>query len=225
MLCIHALKDLRPRIPTPAKVSHGTANSVNTIHVNPQKGVFAVLTAAVLQLQGAAYAFAAPPPLGECVTESNPQATTISCRQLGMVEGRLRQCNPIENCVSTSAKAAKKYRPPWRYDLNPETSDVDTVWSKLLSAIDSEKLTVIKSDKDKRYILAGEKNVPKQPSGASLFYEFLIRESDGLVLYRGLVDKTVLLYPLQQPVSDFGALDKRLDGVLSRTGWLKVENN
>jgi hypothetical protein len=45
---------------------------------------------------------------------------------------------------------------------------------------------------------------------------------DKLVLYRAVVDKTVFLYPLQQPVSDFGALRSKLDSILKSTGWLEI---
>ena len=37
-----------------------------------------------------------------------------------------------------------------------------------------------------------------------------------------MVDKTVFLYPLQQPVTDFGVLKDRLQGVLSKTAWVSV---
>ena len=84
-------------------------------------------------------------------------------------------------------------------------------------------MKILKADEEHHYILAADKNVPKQPAGASLFFEFIIRDGeDKLVLQRGVVDKTVFLYPLQQPVSDFGALNNRLEGVLGRTGWLRV---
>lgn len=161
----------------------------------------------------------------ECVTSSNPQVTTISCRQLGLLDGRLRGCQSIENCLSTSARAAVKYVSPYQFSFgNLDEITVESAFSVLQDAIKLEGLTILKSDEINHYILAAEKNVPKQPTGSSLFYEFLLKNTgcDRLVLYRAVVDKTVLLYPLQQPVSDFGALQNRLNGVFTRTGWLKV---
>jgi hypothetical protein len=75
-------------------------------------------------------------------------------------------------------------------------------------------------------MLAAEKGSskegPPQPAGSSLFYEFLLRPEEKLVLYRAVVDKTVFVYPLQQPVTDFGVLKASLKGVLSKTGWQSV---
>jgi hypothetical protein len=136
------------------------------------------------------------------------------CRQLGLVDGRLRGCQANENCFSTSAVAARKYESPWIY-----TQDVDSAWTILKAAAESEGLKVLKADPEKHYLLAAEKDVPKQPAGASLFYEFLLRPDDKIVLHRAVVDKTVFIYPLQQPVSDFGALQARLKAVLFKTGW------
>jgi len=159
-----------------------------------------------------------------CITDSNPQTTTKLCRRLGLLQGRLRGCDANENCFSTSAKAASKYDSPWSYGFLVERESNYDPWSSLLAAIEKEGLKVLKADKTKNYILAAEKDVPNQPKGSSLFYEFLVKHNIGhkLVLYRAVVDKTVFVYPLQQPVSDFGALKNRLQGVLSRTGWLKI---
>jgi hypothetical protein len=82
---------------------------------------------------------------------------------------------------------------------------------------------------NQHYLLAAEKgsdNVSRQgkpqPAGSSLFYEFLLRPQENLVLYRAVVDKTVFVYPLQQPVTDFGVLKEKLAIVLSKTGWRSV---
>ena len=159
--------------------------------------------------------------LGECSTETNPSTTTITCRKLGLVDQSLQSCQANENCVSCSSKSASKYGSPWLYDLNAGET-FDTAWVKLQLSLGQEGLKILKANKDTGYILAAEKNVPRQAPGASLFYEFLFRNSDKLVLYRGVVDKTVFVYPLQQPVSDFNALSNRLNSVLKRTGWVKI---
>ena len=72
---------------------------------------------------------------------------------------------------------------------------------------------------DVYYLLAAQKSVPKQPVGSSLFYEFLLLPSERAVLYHAVVDKTVFVYPLQQPVSDFGALNDMLNRVRVHTGF------
>lgn len=160
-----------------------------------------------------------PPNLGECITDVNPQATVISCRILGLdKDGRLQGCRANENCVSTSAKAARKYSSPWRFSVNSGIS-VESAWERLTDAVASEGLRTLRKDPSAHYLLAAEKDVPKQPSGASLFYEFLLKEEDELVLYRGFVDKTVFLYPLQQPVTDFGAVENKLEKVKQRAGF------
>lgn len=157
-----------------------------------------------------------------CTTDTNAQVTVTSCRKLGLVKNRLRGCDANENCISTSSKAASKYGPPWTYGFIYEKDPSYDPFTSLISAAIEEGLTILRAEGN--YILAAEKNVPNQPSGSSLFYEFLIKDGigDKVVLYRAVVDKTVFLYPLQQPVSDFGALQSRLEGVLHRTGWLKI---
>lgn len=175
------------------------------------------------------------PPLGTCVTESNPTSTVQFCRQLGLVEGRLRSCQSSENCLSTSSKSASQYAPPWMYGLSSSTSSSSSTTSSStpLNEIDAfnvikvaaqrQGLKVLKSDESNLYILAAEKGeTPKFPAGSSLFYEFLIKPADKLVLYRGVVDKTVFLYPLQQPVGDFGILREKFNAIQRETGFLSV---
>eukprot|EP01036_Dinobryon_divergens_P035285 gene35285-45691_t len=183
-----------------------------TLGINPSFSSLAFAEAEVTEIQR------------DCKSESNPQTTTTFCRKLGLIGGRLRGCDANENCISTSAKAASKYGPPWTYAFIAERDRLYDPWETLRSALLEEGLTILQSREDTGYILAAEKNVPRQPKGASLFYEFLLKraESDRLVLYRAVVDKTVFVYPLQQPVSDFGALENRLQGVFQRTGWLKI---
>ena len=161
--------------------------------------------------------------MGECITTSNPSATTIFCRELGLKDNRLRGCKSSENCRSTSSFSSGKQATPWYISLdeNKKVPAKDT-FSRLKSAIQLSGLTVLKEDGEKGYILAAEKNIPKQPAGSSLFYEFLIKPSDNLILYRGVVDKTIFLYPLQQPVTDFGALDNRLNQVKEKGGFLSL---
>jgi hypothetical protein len=53
------------------------------------------------------------------------------------------------------------------------------------------------------------------------YFEFVLRPSEGFALYKASSDTSVFLYPLQQPLSDFGALEGRLDGVRESLGWLE----
>jgi hypothetical protein len=74
-----------------------------------------------------------------CVTDSNPQTTVISCRQLGLKDdGRLLGCQANENCYSTSASSATKYSSPWKYSVQ----DTDQAWTLLKAAVESQGLKV-----------------------------------------------------------------------------------
>lgn len=155
-----------------------------------------------------------PSTTSACFEDINPSRTIVTCRELGLLQGSLRSCKSNENCFSTSSKTATKRVQPWYYSgRSPEA-----VFQVLKDAAQLEGLTVLQAKQKELYLLAAEKEVPKQPAGSSLFYEFFIKPEDGVVLYRGVVDKTVFVYPLQQPVSDFGALKTRLDGVFRRSG-------
>jgi uncharacterized protein (DUF1499 family) len=157
----------------------------------------------------------------ECTEDINPSRTVVTCRQLGLQGGSLRGCKANENCFSTSSKTATKQAQPWYYG-SLRTEDAFIV---LKDAIKLEGLTVLQAREKDEYILAAEKDASKQPAGASLFYEFLLKPEDGVVVYRGVVDKTVFVYPLQQPVSDFGALRARLEKVYERTGFTRDDNS
>ncbi len=175
---------------------------------------------------------------GACTstTSAISGATVDSCRTVGLVKGSLRGCRANENCFSTSAVAAGKNRPPWTYDGITADNDGATAVKFLLSAVEASGVKVLQnkvieeegSSSKYFYILGAERGddrKEKQPAGSSLFYEFKVLPSEKLVLYRAFVDKTVFLYPLQEPVSDFGALDARLDDIRGRVGWLKVSSD
>jgi len=176
-----------------------------------------------------------PPPSGTCTTTSNPSATIQYCRQLGLENGRLRSCQANENCFSTSSKSASKYISPWQYEFSSkptnEEETLETVaWNKLKQAVEDNGLKILQDkvvDNGQRYLLAAEKgsSVSKQPSGSSLFYEFTLKDEDKLILFRAVVDKTVFLYPLQQPISDFGALQSKLDAIRNSANFLQVGAN
>jgi len=160
-------------------------------------------------------------PADGCITESNPSVTTTFCRRLGLQKGRLRGCAATENCFSSSAIAAEKYLPPWSYSFrNTPTEDA---WKELQVGVETQGLKILQLRPDQHYILAAQKATSRQPAGASNFYEFLLRPEDALVLTRAVVDKTVYVYPLQQPVTDFGLLRAKLDDVRSSLGWLIVQ--
>ena len=155
-------------------------------------------------------------------------ANVQSSRRLGLVKGTLQGCSADENCFSTSAKSAGKRVSPWTYKGSFDENKPNLVWLRVEQACKEEGLKVLqnKHSEDELngyYILAAEKNVDKQPAGSSLFYEFVLRPSDQIVLVRAFVDKTVFVYPLQQPVSDFGALKGRLDGIQKSLGMKDVD--
>lgn len=165
-----------------------------------------------------AYSLNAIPSTGQCITDSNPQTTTITCRQLGLTDDlRLRGCKANENCFSTSATSASKRTTPYFY----QQSNSDDAFLILRTAIESDGLKILKSDLNNYYLLAAEKNIPKLPSGSSVFYEFLLKTDEKVVLYRGVVDKTVFVYPLQQPISDFDVITNKFKEIFRKTGFYK----
>ena len=182
------------------------------------------LTAAAIALTipGITMAAVETPKMGECITTSNPSATTIFCRELGLKDNRLRGCRANENCRSTSSFSSGKQATPWYISVDGSNKESAGSFLILKNAVKLSGLTILREDTTKNYILAAEKNVPKQPAGSSLFYEFLIKPNENLILYRGVVDKTIFLYPLQQPVTDFGALDNRLNQVKEKGGFLSL---
>ena len=177
---------------------------------------------------------ASPPEACTSTTSAISGATVDSCRTVGLVKNTLRGCRANENCFSTSAVAAGKNRPPWTYDGITADNDGTTAVKFLRSAVEASGLKVLQNKVIEEgsskyfYILGAERGddrKEKQPAGSSLFYEFKVLPREKLVLYRAFVDKTVFLYPLQEPVSDFGALDARLDDIRGRVGWLKVSSD
>jgi hypothetical protein len=100
-------------------------------------GLSAILVIAPID---SAYAKSFP----KCVTESNPQTTTISCRQLGLKDdGRLNGCQANENCFSTSATAASKYSSPWQYST---TFTTDEAYLLLKAAVQSSGLKILQAN-------------------------------------------------------------------------------
>lgn len=68
----------------------------------------------------------------QCITESNPQATIISCRQIGLKDdNRLLGCQANENCFSTSATSPSKYSSPWKYSRQ----NTEQAWALLKGAV------------------------------------------------------------------------------------------
>ena len=108
---------------------------------------------------------------------------------------------------------------PWSYEFTKLS--LETVWSRLLSAVKDQGLVILEADYNKKYILAYEDCSDKrQPSDAKNYYEFLIKPDDYLVLTRAVVDKTAFVYPLQQPIPDFNILQSKLDSIRLRLGFL-----
>jgi hypothetical protein len=200
-------------------------NAAKSVLKYYKKAILPVLTAGALLSTAVLVPFApaSAKTFPACTTESNPQTTVVSCRQLGLKDdGRLLGCLANENCLSTSATSATKYSSPWKYSAQ----NTDEAWTLLRAALENQGLKVLQADPITHYMLGAEKGTARQgqpqPAGSSLFYEFLLKPEEKMVLYRAVVDKTVFLYPLQQPVTDFGVLKDRLAGIISKTGWTSV---
>ena len=102
--------------------------------------------------------YAEPPPLpDQCTSTSNPSATIITCRRLGLKDERLLGCLSSENCFSTSAKSTR-YLSPLVYNTNTPEDALEI----LKVSAQSQGLTILRLDNDKHYLLAAEKDVPKQ---------------------------------------------------------------
>ena len=144
--------------------------------------------------------YGSEPPLPEmCQSDSNPSVTTQTCRRVGLTkDNRLLGCLANENCFSSSATSTK-YASPWLYSesLTPEQT-ISIL--KVAAAENGLKVLKEQTTSGNYYLLAAERDVPKQAPGSSLFYEFSLKPNDRSVLIRAFVDKTVFVYPLQQPV-------------------------
>ena len=165
-----------------------------------------------------------PPLPTTCQSDSNPSLTTQTCRRVGLTkENRLLGCLANENCFSSSSTSTK-YTSPWLYS---ESLTAEQTLSILKVAAAENGLKVLKEQTTpgNYYLLAAERDVPKQAPGSSLFYEFLLKPDDHIVLIRAFVDKTVFVYPLQQPVSDQGALEGKLKAIREKTGQWKTKEH
>jgi hypothetical protein len=168
-----------------------------------------------------------------CNAEDVAGGTVSFCRELGLVKDRLRGCSAKENCFSSSAISAGQYSAPWLYnfanDDNNAVEEAKRAFGALKVAATKAGLTILRARDEDFYLLTAQRGsdvkIGKQPAGSSLFYEFLLRPTDGLVLHRGVVDKTVYIFPLQQPVSDFGALNEKLTEIRNSLGWLNYGEN
>ena len=114
--------------------------------------------------------YAEPPPLpDQCTSTSNPSATIITCRRLGLKDERLLGCLSSENCYSTSAKSTR-YLSPLVYNTNTPGDALEI----LRVSAQSQGLTILKIDSDKYYLLAAEKDVPKQVRLSAVTYIFYV---------------------------------------------------
>ena len=83
-------------------------------YITKIKKAVGITIAGSLFIPSSILAVTAPvPSIGECITDSNSQATVITCRKLGLIGDSLQGCQANENCLSSSAKAASKYISSW----------------------------------------------------------------------------------------------------------------
>jgi uncharacterized protein (DUF1499 family) len=92
---------------------------------------------------------------------------------------------------------------------------------KLVEAIEglegSEGLRVVETDPGRLYVRAEAPSAVPPNSVDDL--EFVLLPNDGVVLYRSASRQSLLVYPLQQPVSDGGKIKKRLEKIQQAVNW------
>lgn len=163
--------------------------------------------------------------------------------ELGLLKGRMRRCptNVNPNCVSTSSNN-DSYMQPW--NVQPENLSLGEV-SELIkdymlkdpsaslvasssSVAGTETVTEAGTGPEARYMLF---DVPGSFGGTAKpdKVEFLIKSTDprdwegesaGLtVFFRSIAGSVKYIYPIQQPISDFGSQKKRMDALRADLGW------
>eukprot|EP00180_Rhodochaete_pulchella_P001161 Plantae.Rhodophyta-Rhodochaete_pulchella.ctg1983.p1 GENE.Plantae.Rhodophyta-Rhodochaete_pulchella.ctg1983~~Plantae.Rhodophyta-Rhodochaete_pulchella.ctg1983.p1 ORF type:complete len:219 (+),score=24.30 Plantae.Rhodophyta-Rhodochaete_pulchella.ctg1983:284-940(+) len=131
----------------------------------------------------------------------------------GLVKGRLAECRADQNCISTtSIRNATKFGPPWTY--LPQTGSKTEAWAALRDAVLKQPYASLVEDTGS-YMRAEFPGFPKGIDDV----EFLLLPEDGVVGYRSCSREVIYVYPLTQPISDFGKNRARLDQIRSELGW------
>lgn len=161
-----------------------------------------------------------------CRTVSNPAATTVTCLNFGVREGRLSGCGADEACVASSAVSnPSKFSPPWSpSSLSPEATDPQRAWRSVVGAVEEQPgLTVAERDDARFYLRATA--VAAVPADGQDDIEFLLRVDSGAgagpprALFRSATRQSVYVYPLQQPVPNQQSHAERLEAIRLRLGW------
>jgi len=122
---------------------------------------------------------------------------------LGLQNGKLPECQADHNCVSsTSIRNPSKFSPPWTY--LSQTSKSSVAWAALLEELKSRPDATVVTATD-RYIHA---TFPGRPKGID-DVEFLLLPNDDLVAYKSNSREVIYIYPLTQPIGDFGTNKNR----------------
>jgi len=122
---------------------------------------------------------------------------------VGLQNGKLPECQADHNCVSsTSIRNPSKFSPPWTY--LSQTSNPSSAWKTLLAELETRSDATIVTAND-RYIHA---TFPSRPKGID-DVEFVLLPDDDLVAYKSNSREVIYVYPLTQPIGDFGNNKKR----------------
>mmetsp|Transcript_313 Transcript_313/g.582 ORF Transcript_313/g.582 Transcript_313/m.582 type:complete len:231 (+) Transcript_313:72-764(+) len=151
---------------------------------------------------------------------------------LGLLKGRIRTCpgNVNPNCVSTSS-LSDAYQSPWKTpeqtDMNEACQLIKEVVLGLSPDASLEAFSAVSEEDPERgkylqFQVPGRFGLDK--------VEFLVRPDDLsrnwegdtpglLVFYRSIAGSVKYIYPIQQPLSDFGEQKKRMQQVRNELGW------
>eukprot|EP01026_Neomeris_dumetosa_P057597 TRINITY_DN5307_c0_g1_i11.p3 TRINITY_DN5307_c0_g1~~TRINITY_DN5307_c0_g1_i11.p3 ORF type:complete len:252 (-),score=19.65 TRINITY_DN5307_c0_g1_i11:133-795(-) len=155
------------------------------------------------------------------------QAQTI---EYGLKDGRIRSCpsNVNPNCISTSSTNSS-YSAAWRSQEADAKTSAQILEGAFLRLFPEESALI-----DSVSLLSGEY---RAFAVDSLFgkdvVEFMIRNADPIkddrnwegdtegpiVTYRSMAGSVKYVWPIQQPISDFGVQKKRLDQIRTDLGW------
>jgi len=108
---------------------------------------------------------------------------------------------------------------PWTY--LPQTSDANIAWDSLKHAIkELPECTIVELDETTRYIHA---EFPAFLPNRIDDVEFRLNEKEELVFFKSATrGDPVYVYPIIQPVGDFGKNQKRLEAIRQDLGWGEI---
>ena len=136
---------------------------------------------------------------------------------------RLFGCQTQTNCVSTAAgKNPTQFVAPWDYTI--KTSDPGKAFAALTEVVlNDDTLKIVEVDDQRMYLHAtGKSKVPKDGVDD---VEFLMVPDEKIVTTRSASRGNFYVYPYQVPIGDGGFQKQRLQGILSKLGWVELNYN